>query len=51
MDQAKAVALERWEQINSVNLRENILPSRENADLIVEKADDHSLVRFKFRDV
>ena len=51
MDQAKAVALERWAQINSVNLRENILPSRENADLIIEKAVDHSLVRFKLRDV
>ena len=32
-----------WDGINGVNLRENILPTRDSADIIVEKARDHSI--------
>ncbi len=32
-----------WDGINGVNLRENILPTRGRADIIVEKARDHSI--------
>ena len=32
-----------WESINAVNLRQNILPTRERAHLILEKVEDHSV--------
>lgn len=38
---AKAVATEIWENINLKNLRENILPTRPRADLILQKGADH----------
>jgi type I pantothenate kinase len=38
---AKAVATEIWENINLKNLRENILPTRPRADLILRKGGDH----------
>lgn len=38
---AKAVATEIWENINLKNLRENILPTRARADLILRKGADH----------
>jgi type I pantothenate kinase len=38
---AKAVATEIWESINLKNLRENILPTRPRADLILRKGADH----------
>lgn len=34
-----------WDSINGVNLRQHIAPSKRNADFIVTKAMDHSLVR------
>ncbi|HUG32334.1 MAG TPA: type I pantothenate kinase [Acidimicrobiia bacterium] len=48
-DEAIAVALEIWESINEVNLRENILPTRARASLILEKASDHSVKRVRLR--
>jgi len=30
-----------WERINLVNLHENILPTRQRADLILKKAESH----------
>jgi type I pantothenate kinase len=30
-----------WTRINLVNLRENILPTRQRADLILKKVDSH----------
>ena len=30
-----------WRQINLVNLRENILPTRQRADLILKKVESH----------
>ena len=46
LSEADAVATARriWAEINGVNLRENILPTRERARLILEKGPDH-LVR------
>ena len=48
-DQAVAVAEEIWKKINEVNLVENILPTRDRASLILEKAGDHSVKRVRLR--
>jgi len=49
MQQATATAIQIWESINAVNLRNNILPTRERAHLILEKAEDHSVQGIKLR--
>jgi type I pantothenate kinase len=38
-----------WKEINEVNLIENILPTRERAQLILEKGRDHVVERVKLR--
>ncbi|HEY5864826.1 MAG TPA: type I pantothenate kinase, partial [Candidatus Tectomicrobia bacterium] len=38
-----------WTEINEVNLIENILPTRERADLILEKGREHAVQRVKLR--
>jgi type I pantothenate kinase len=43
------VAREIWRSINGVNLHENILPTRERARLILEKAPDHSVRAVRLR--
>lgn len=48
-DEAVEVAKEIWRKINMVNLVENILPTRERASLILEKAGDHSVRRVRLR--
>jgi type I pantothenate kinase len=48
-EQATATAIQIWESINAVNLRNNILPTRERAHLILEKAQDHSVQGIKLR--
>src|SRR4051812_24721195 len=40
-DEAVATATSIWERINLVNLHENILPTRQRADLILKKAESH----------
>jgi type I pantothenate kinase len=40
-DEARSVATEIWHDINGRNLRENILPTRERASLILRKGGDH----------
>jgi type I pantothenate kinase len=40
-DEAKEVAASIWNRINLVNLRENILPTRQRADLILKKGSSH----------
>lgn len=47
--EALTVASDLWDEINLVNLVENILPSRMAADLIIEKATDHTFKLFKLR--
>ncbi len=44
-DDAVAIARQIWREINGVNLRENIEPTRERASLIVHKTGDHSVDR------
>jgi type I pantothenate kinase len=39
--EARATANRIWETINLVNLRENVLPTRQRADLILRKGGDH----------
>lgn len=39
--EAKDVAASIWNRINLVNLRENILPTRQRADLILKKGANH----------
>ncbi|HUJ75049.1 MAG TPA: type I pantothenate kinase [bacterium] len=41
--EAREHALWVWREINEVNLRENILPTRQRARLILEKDADHSV--------
>ncbi|MGF1650466.1 MAG: type I pantothenate kinase [Hyphomicrobiaceae bacterium] len=40
-EEAIVQATKIWTEINELNLRENILPTRQRADLILEKAADH----------
>lgn len=47
--EAIAFAREVWETINAVNLRENVLPTRERARLILEKGTDHRVERVRLR--
>jgi type I pantothenate kinase len=47
--EAKEKALSIWNEINAVNLKENILPTRTRAFLILEKGADHSVRSVKLR--
>jgi type I pantothenate kinase len=42
-DEAVATGLSIWRSINLVNLRENILPTRQRADLILRKGANHAV--------
>ena len=42
-EEAVATGLAIWRSINLVNLRENILPTRQRADLILRKGGDHAV--------
>ncbi len=44
-----ALAQDVWSRINAVNLHENIEPTRERADLILEKGADHAVERVRVR--
>ena len=48
-EEAKDVATDIWNRINEVNLIERILPTRDRATLILEKARDHSVERVRLR--
>ncbi|MGL5335839.1 MAG: type I pantothenate kinase, partial [Enterovibrio sp.] len=39
--EAIAIASSIWDEINGKNLRDNILPTRERAQLIIEKGEQH----------
>jgi type I pantothenate kinase len=49
VDEAVATAERIWDEINGVNLRENIEPTRERAHLILEKGPDHAVRRVRLR--
>jgi len=53
LSEPEAVALgeQFWREINGRNLRENILPTRARAHLILEKGPDHAIRRVKLRRV
>ena len=40
-EEARDTATRIWETINLVNLRENVLPTRPRADLVLRKGADH----------
>jgi type I pantothenate kinase len=40
-DEAVATASSIWTRINLLNLHENILPTRQRADLILKKVESH----------
>jgi type I pantothenate kinase len=42
-EEAVATGLSIWRTINLVNLRENILPTRQRADLILRKGENHAI--------
>jgi type I pantothenate kinase len=48
-DAAAEVARDVWRRINGRNLREHILPTRERADLVLEKSADHSVRAVRLR--
>ena len=48
-DEAETVATRLWREINEPNLVENILPTRDRADLILEKGPDHSVQQVRLR--
>ena len=47
--EAVATATGIWTRINLVNLRENILPTRQRADLILKKVESHSVEEVALR--
>jgi type I pantothenate kinase len=49
VEEATRLAGQIWDEINGLNLRENIAPTRGRADLILEKAEDHSVQGVKLR--
>ncbi len=49
VDEAVATARRIWREINYVNLKQNIEPTRERADLILEKGPRHTLERVYLR--
>ena len=48
-EEGRTLAGEIWGSINAPNLRENVLPSRGRADLIMHKAADHEIRRIRLR--
>jgi type I pantothenate kinase len=48
-EEARAIAERLWNRINLVNLRENILPTRPRADLILRKGADHQIEAVSLR--
>ena len=49
MEQTVETARSIWRSINLVNLRENVLPTRERATLVLEKGRDHAVRRVRLR--
>ncbi len=48
-DEAITTAASIWERINLVNLHENILPTRQRADLILKKVESHAVEEVALR--
>ncbi len=50
-NEARTIAHDIWKNINLVNLRENILPTRPRADLILTKDQSHGVVEAALRKI
>ncbi len=50
-EDAEAEARRIWCEINGLNLHENVLPTRERAQLILEKAADHRIAEVRLRKI
>lgn len=48
-DQFVMMARTVWAEVNLPNLTDNILPTRDTADIVVKKADDHSIHSIEIR--
>ncbi len=48
-EEARTIGLSIWRSINLVNLRQNILPTRQRADLILHKRADHAVETVELR--
>jgi type I pantothenate kinase len=48
-EEAESTARHIWQSINLVNLRQNILPTRERAHLILQKGRDHAVRKVRLR--
>ena len=48
-EEAREVGRRIWSEINAVNLRENILPTRERAHIVLCKRPDHSIGQISLR--
>jgi type I pantothenate kinase len=48
-EDCRVIAKSIWEEINGVNLRENIEPTRGRAHLVLEKGADHRMQRVRLR--
>ncbi|MEY3282052.1 MAG: type I pantothenate kinase [Acidobacteriota bacterium] len=48
-EEARHIALHIWDEINGLNLRENILPTRSRARLILEKGSGHAVQQVYLR--
>ena len=50
-EEAVATARQIWTDINGINLRENIRPTRDRARLVVRKARDHAVSEVRLRKI
>jgi type I pantothenate kinase len=50
-DEAREAGRRIWTTINEVNLRENILPTRERAHVVLHKGSDHSIAQVSLRQI
>ena len=50
-EQAHKTADDIWESINLANLKENVLPTRQRADLILHKGDNHQIASVALRKI
>ena len=48
-EEARQVTAGIWADINGVNLRENIVPTRERANLILQKGENHQVLGVRLR--
>src|SRR5471030_2022600 len=48
-EEAVNIATQLWNEINGLNLKENILPTRERASLILTKSANHAVENVRLR--